>query len=182
MARCGRRPLGGHAALLVALVLVLAGCVRTPTPTLTQVVRTTATRPAAKPDRGLARIVVRVQTTHIPGIGRCPPWGYPTPCIEPTPVTRPTAAATVQLVRADDSTRVVAEGTTDARGDVVFSVPPGRYWVVVPCGAIIFPYSSCGGADLMWLPDRSLALGWHAASASTSAQVEVTITITERGV
>ena len=81
----------------------------------------------------------------------------------------PVAGAAVQVVPAEDPTRLVAEQVADVDGQAAFALPPGRYWVFVPWGD---PAARSMGANL---PDGRPVSAWSEALVPPDGAVEVTL-------
>ncbi len=86
------------------------------------------------------------------------------------------AGLTVEAVDYEPSGTVVAEGVTDAQGQVALVVPPGRYWLVVPAAGQT-PGALPAGALNMELPSGTHVHAYQDATVGAGETVQVALTI-----
>jgi hypothetical protein len=104
--------------------------------------------------------------------GAIPPPGRTPPAASQQPI----AGVTVQVDPAETSGGPIAQEQTDARGQAVFTLPPGRYRVYVPRDVPSpgFP----GGAIVSLLPDGRYVYAQAEATVPSDGDVTVTLTLT----
>lgn len=110
--------------------------------------------------------------------------GAPPPPDQPGPlqaVIGPASGLRVQLFAAEAPLVLVAEQATDAQGETTFTLPVGRYWVLVPWYHALpgLPVAQASGACL---PDGRLVLAWAAVEVAPAETTAATLLVRLLGV
>jgi len=125
--------------------------------------------PAASPPPGTLQVAV--QWARVGGVPPLP--DQPGPL---QPVIGPASGLRVQLFAAEAPLVPVAEQPTDAQGEATFTLPAGRYWVLVPWYDALpgLPGAQASGA---YLPDGRLVLAWAAVEVAPAETTAVTLLV-----
>ena len=95
----------------------------------------------------------------------------PPPTPSPHPFTQ--FPVLVRITRAGDSTRIVDQSLTDARGVAQFVVPPSSYWVFLP-NEDSQPLRHYIGPGVN-LPDGTTVFGWAPVAVPLNAVAQIDI-------
>ncbi len=116
------------------------------------------------------QVVVSVRLLRSPGA----------PSADPLPLTAlpyaPGVGVRVQVVPSTAWNIVVAQHTTDSRGEARFDLPPGMYWVFVPIDDPVLVKRGWADAETN-MPSGRHVLGWTEVATPESGRTEVILPI-----
>jgi len=163
---------GARAALGPLLVIALLAIMGTPgRAAFASRLRSQEAPSASAPSDG--SLIVHAQAVRGRGV---PPRRSSTPQPVGLLPVGPIVGLVVQVVAADAPDAVLAEGATDASGEVAFTLPAGSYWVYAPQADALpgYPGETIGGARL---PDGRLVFAYEQATLSSGTTSEITLSV-----